>query len=254
METVELYNSSMAARIGLLGAELRALSLNGAELLWTPDPALWDGTCLVLFPVIGRVNDDAVSVGGTAYPMPMHGFALTSRFSVVAQCDNRCTLELRAGPETRRSYPYDFALRMTYRLSGSALQIIAEIRNDGRFALPTSLGLHPGFRWPLVPGVPKGRHLLTFDETAPILYTRPVKRLIGRPVRTPAGRRVAEARRGAVRERRAGAAFTEKPQPSLPNRGRQGGNPRRFPGHGRRHPVVAAGRRFSLHRAAARPC
>ncbi|MBW6424352.1 aldose 1-epimerase family protein [Rhizobium sp. XQZ8] len=179
METVELRNERMTARIAAFGAELRTLALDGADFLWRPDAGIWDGTCPVLFPVIGRVNDDVVRIGGTAYSMPMHGFALTSLFSVVEQTVEHCTLELRASPETRQDYPYDFTLRMSYRLSDSALQITAEIRNDGQITLPASLGLHPGFRWPLVPGVPKGRHLLTFDEAAPIHYTRPIDRLIG---------------------------------------------------------------------------
>jgi galactose mutarotase-like enzyme len=68
---------------------------------------------------------------------------------------------------------------MTYRLSTSMLQISAQIRNDGDVTLPASVGLHPGFRWPLVPGTPKDRHLITFSGAGPAFYTRPIDRLIG---------------------------------------------------------------------------
>lgn len=179
METIELKKDGMAARIAPLGAELRTLTFGGAGLIWTPDPALWDGACPILFPVIGRVNDDVVRIDGREFPMPMHGFASTRPFSVAEQSADHCVFELRASPQTRRHYPYDFILRMTYRVPGSALQITADIRNEGNVPLPASLGLHPGFRWPLVRGVPKDRHLVTFDEAAPILYTHPVDRLIG---------------------------------------------------------------------------
>jgi galactose mutarotase-like enzyme len=179
MDAIELKSGGMAARIVPLGAELRALAFNGIDLLWTSDPALWDGICPILFPVIGRVSNDTMRIGGAEFPMAMHGFALTSSFRIAERTDETCVFELRASPETRRHYPYDFVLRMAYRLSANALQITADIRNEGQVVLPASLGLHPGFRWPLAPDIPKNRHLVTFDETGPIAYTRPVDRLIG---------------------------------------------------------------------------
>ena len=44
------------------------------------------------------------------------------------------------------------------------------ITNTGEAVLPASMGAHPAFRWPLVPGTPKEAYALTFDadETAPI--------------------------------------------------------------------------------------
>lgn len=179
MNEIELRAGGMTACIASLGAELRALTANGKDIIWTPDAALWQGTCPILFPVIGRMSGDIIRVDGAEYPIPMHGFALTSSFSTTAQSDNLCSLKLRSSPATRRHYPYDFTLKITYRLSGSALQATAEVRNDGKISLPASFGLHPGFCWPLIAGVPKQRHLITFDETAPIFYTRPVDRLIG---------------------------------------------------------------------------
>jgi len=183
MDEIELKAGDMTARIVPLGAELRSLTVGGADVIWTPDAAFWDGTCSILFPVIGRVNGDLIRVDGAEYPMPMHGFALTSCFSSVEYSGDRCTLELRSSHATRLHYPYDFTIKLTYQLTGSTLEIAAEIRNDGDVPLPASFGLHPGFRWPLIAGIPKQRHFITFDEVAPIFYTRPVDRLIG-PTRT----------------------------------------------------------------------
>lgn len=179
MEAVETRSGEMGARIALLGAELRNVSFGGRNLLWQPSASLWDGTCPILFPVIGRVNDDMIRIDGTEYPMPMHGFALTSLFSVVGQAEDSCAFELSSSPETLCHYPYDFTLRMTYRLSGSSLRIGAEIENRDSKVMPASLGLHPGFRWPLKQGIPKDRHFLSFEEAGPILYARPIDRLIG---------------------------------------------------------------------------
>src|SRR5690606_38309038 len=122
---------------------------------------LWDGTSQVLFPVIGRVIDDVIRVGAWTYPMPAHGFAMTSVFSTTDCGEDYCVLELRSSQATRVHYPYDFLLRLEYRLSDAGLSIGAEIHNRGDRIMPASFGLHPGFRWPLLPGVPKERHLLS---------------------------------------------------------------------------------------------
>jgi len=37
------------------------------------------------------------------------------------------------------------------------------LENPGHAPLPASLGLHPAFRWPLVPGIPKAAHRLVFE-------------------------------------------------------------------------------------------
>jgi galactose mutarotase-like enzyme len=179
MDAIELRNGSLAARIAPAGAELRQLSFSGHDLIWTPDAALWDGTCPILFPVIGRVTGDVIRVDGIEFPMPMHGFALTSMFSIADQAEDACTFVLVSDASTRRHYPYDFTLTLTYRLSANALHITARIGNSGREIMPASLGLHPGFRWPLVDGIEKEQHALSFAETGPVIYTRPVDRLVG---------------------------------------------------------------------------
>lgn len=176
---IELKHGNLSARIAPKGAELVALAANGRDILWTPDNAVWDGTCPVLFPVIGRVNHDTIRMDNTEYPMPMHGFALTSMFRISEQTERECTLELRSSAQTREHYPFDFTLRITHRLSKSSLQIKTEIVNEGEKFLPASFGLHPGFRWPMTTGIPKDRHYITFEEMGPIAYTRPVDRLIG---------------------------------------------------------------------------
>lgn len=174
-----LRSADNVASIAPLGAELRTFSVAGRELLWLPDARLWDGTSQVLFPVIGRVVGDVIRVDGRTYPMPGHGFALTSVFSVIESAPDACTLELRANPTTRRHYPYEFILRLSYRLWEMALSIQAEIINEGETTMPAGFGMHPGFRWPLLPGVPKERHRISFGHGGPIASARPVDRLVG---------------------------------------------------------------------------
>ncbi len=62
------------------------------------------------------------------------------------------TLELQDTASTRKSYPFGFTVRVTYRVSGDRLSIKHEINasadNDG--AMPFSIGNHINFRQPLI--------------------------------------------------------------------------------------------------------
>jgi galactose mutarotase-like enzyme len=170
---LEIRDNELVARIDPFGAELRHLVFRSQELIWTPRAELWNATSPILFPITGRVVDDVVRVGKTPYPMPMHGFAMTSQFETISHTDEACVLELRSNAATHVHYPFDFTLRITYRIANGALTLSTEIINDGLEILPASLGIHPGFRWPLINGTSKDDYRLTFEEAGPIAYTRP---------------------------------------------------------------------------------
>jgi galactose mutarotase-like enzyme len=175
----ELRAGAMHARISECGAELQDLRLDDWDLLWTPDVSIWPETAPFLFPVIGRTSSDSIKVDGQAYPMPMHGFARVSMFKTIAKSQNGCTLEFISNAETRRHFPYQFALRITYTLSETDLAIMAEVENSGTASMPFSLGFHPGFSWPLRRDQPKDGHVLIFSDDEWLDYTRPVNRQIG---------------------------------------------------------------------------
>lgn len=167
-ETWRLRSDELEAEVAALGAELVRLTWRGGtELLWQGDPASWTGQSPILFPVVGRVREGIVRVGGDTFPMPQHGFALTSRFELVEADAASCRLRLRDDATTRRHYPFAFELGLHYRLDGRHLRVEAEIKNPGEVPLPASFGFHPGFAWPLLPGLAKADHHFTFaaDET-----------------------------------------------------------------------------------------
>jgi galactose mutarotase-like enzyme len=167
------------AVISPLGAELRSLRWAGRELLWTPDPAVWSGTCPILFPVIGRTCGDIIRVSGRGYPMPMHGFALTRTFEITSVAADACVLTLRDDLSTWMHFPFSFRLEMRFALAGGGLTVTARIGNPAATPLPVSFGLHPGFRWPLAPDLAVDRHRIEFPEDDALTCTRPVDRLVG---------------------------------------------------------------------------
>jgi galactose mutarotase-like enzyme len=175
-----IENGDVRAVISRRGAQMLALNIAGRDLLWKPDVSIWAQTCPVLFPVIRRTVENRIRVNGKTYPMPMHGFAAQSVFSVTAADDESCVLTLRDDAQTLRHYPYPFELSIAYRAEDGALAIAISIINKNEAGLlPVNLGFHPGFRWPIEPSLAKADHAIAFKEDAVLTYTRPIDRLVG---------------------------------------------------------------------------
>lgn len=166
---IEIENGTLSARIDPLGAELVSLrDPHGRELMTDADPAFWTGHAPLLFPIVGRLNDDTLRVDGRSYPMKQHGFARRRLFDLVESRDTHATLVLRDDAETRAAFPFAFELRATYRLDGASLLTEIEVINpDLTATLPTSFGFHPAFAWPLPGGGAREGHRVLFDMDEP---------------------------------------------------------------------------------------
>ena len=168
-----LRGDGIAATINAQGAELSSLrNAEGRELLWQAGPQ-WPRHAPILFPIVGRLKNDRLRHDGKTYPMTQHGFARDRRFAWVEQGTQSCKLALSDDAETRARYPFAFRLEVTYAVDGADLEVGFEIINTGDEMLPASLGGHPAFNWPLVPGLPKEAYTLTFGKTEPA----PIRRL-----------------------------------------------------------------------------
>jgi galactose mutarotase-like enzyme len=166
MDIHRLLRDRAEAVIAPRGAELQSLRLGGEDLLWDAGP-LWPRHAPLLFPVVGGLRGHAYSHRGRAYPMPKHGFARDREFTWVQRDEAHCSLELRDDEATWQAYPFPFRLRVTYALEASGLCMEVGLHNPGQEPLPASLGLHPAFRWPLRPGLPKAAHRLRFEAEEP---------------------------------------------------------------------------------------
>jgi galactose mutarotase-like enzyme len=148
---VKLAHGGATAEIALAGAEARAWRVNGRDLLWPSDPAVWNQISPILFPVVGWTRDGA-RVAGRQYALGLHGFAAAQNFFVEERSANAARLTLRDNGETRAVYPFAFALTLDYRLSERALEIAIEVENKDSAPMPYACGLHPGFAWPFAGG------------------------------------------------------------------------------------------------------
>lgn len=161
-----LRSDHSEAAISPLGAELQGLRLRSTELLWRAGP-LWPRHAPLLFPVIGSLQGGVLRHGDATLPMPKHGFARERVFTWLRRDETSCALELKDDAATRAVFPFAFRLTVAYTLAASRLRMDVALNNPGDSPLPASLGLHPAFRWPLAPDLPKAAHRLVFDAEEP---------------------------------------------------------------------------------------
>jgi galactose mutarotase-like enzyme len=163
----------LEATISAPGAELSSLRHEQfGEVIWQAGP-VWPSHAPNLFPIIGQLAGDVLHAGGRSYPMGRHGFARRRRFTWIDTSAAACLLELRDDEQTREHYPFAFRLRIGFALADETLTVTYTIANPGEAPLPASVGAHPAFIWPLVPGIPKTEHTLQFAQAEPA----PIRRL-----------------------------------------------------------------------------
>jgi galactose mutarotase-like enzyme len=165
-----LGSDDITAIVSADGAELISLrNKQGMELLWQAGP-LWPRHAPILFPIVGRLKNDELKHRGKVYPMTQHGFARDGRFDWAEREPSSCTLLLADDAQTRARYPFAFRLTVTYTVEQAHLNVTFAVTNTGNEMLPASIGAHPAFNWPLLPGLAKEAYRLTFssEERAPI--------------------------------------------------------------------------------------
>ena len=160
-------------RIGVQskGAELQSIfhKDNQTEYLWGGDPAFWGKHSPLLFPIVGTLRSNTYYYENKAYHLSRHGFARDREFTAEEQTADALTLLLRSDETSRAVYPFDFELRVRYRLNGGALATTYSVTNPAGVPLYFSIGGHPAFRVPLVSGTAYEDYYLEFEqaETAP---------------------------------------------------------------------------------------
>ncbi|WP_210497082.1 aldose 1-epimerase family protein [Microvirga antarctica] len=165
---ITLANDDLTVTLSLFGAELQSVtSRDGRSWLWSGDPAFWPSRAPVLFPVIGKNPQDRVLIDGVRYPMEGHGFARSSTFDLVEQEAQGCVLRLTDSEETRRSFPFAFALELAFALDGPTVLTTASISNTGSAPMPFCFGFHPGFVWPLPDSVGRAHQIRLEDGLSP---------------------------------------------------------------------------------------
>ncbi len=142
---VTISNAQLSATINTIGAELISLVKNNKNYIWQVDETFWNKTSPVLFPIVGRLQNDSYNLNGKSYHLPRHGFARNMEFSFDKKSDAQVIFELNETDEAKVNYPFDFKLLMAYTLMDNELVIEYFVRNQSEEVLPFSIGAHPAF-------------------------------------------------------------------------------------------------------------
>ena len=137
-----------------MGAELMSIkSKDGCEYLWQGDSKYWSGRAPIMFPICGRLFGGEYTYLGKTYTLPNHGFARKSLFALKSASLSFVTLELASNEETKKVYPFDFVLDVTFSLKDNSLNVKYEVKNTDDKEIIFSIGGHPAFNVPLDKGL-----------------------------------------------------------------------------------------------------
>ncbi|WP_181304480.1 aldose 1-epimerase family protein [Rufibacter sp. XAAS-G3-1] len=166
MKATYLENEYVRVGVKSTGAELCSfLKKEGnREYIWQADGTFWNRHAPVLFPIVGRLPQDQYLHQGQTYSLPQHGFARDKEFALVEEQENRLVFELKATEETKKNYPFDFALRLVYTLRGQTLEVTWQVQHLGEGEMLFSIGAHPAFNVPMLPGGAFEDYYLEFSQ------------------------------------------------------------------------------------------
>ena len=145
-----ISNGTISASIDSFGAQLTSLSAHNKEYLWQGNPQWWSGQAPILFPIVGTLRNDQAHSAAGEVKLGRHGLARRFEHTLLSSDETSAQYELRSTEETRKQFPYDFVLRMSYSLIGpTTLEQRYEVENTGTVELPYTVGAHPAFNAPL---------------------------------------------------------------------------------------------------------
>ena len=150
MESVVLSNHYFTVKINPLGAEMISVFSKSwnRELLWNANPSWWARHAPVLFPIVGKLKNNTITINRKSYFIPQHGFARDQYFEVISSTSTQAVFLLRSSPETLLHFPFHFELQLKYKLIDEKLICEYKVFNPSTETLYYSIGAHPGFNFP----------------------------------------------------------------------------------------------------------
>ncbi len=142
---ITLSNNKISASINTIGTELIRLEKDNQNYIWTVDETYWNKTSPILFPIVGRLKNDAYTIADKKYELPRHGFARNFEFQILNQTENSVVFVLESNSETLKNYPFEFKLQLEYELDGNELKMNYSVENRSEVTMPFSIGAHPAF-------------------------------------------------------------------------------------------------------------
>ena len=144
-----ITNSHVTAQIKNFGAELISLKNDqNKEFIWEGNLAFWGKHSPILFPIVGSLKNNSYVIDGKHFHLNRHGFAREMEFDLIEKTEESATFSLISTVETKKIYPFDFELQISYSLKKNILNIDYKVFNKNNSTMPFSIGAHPAFALP----------------------------------------------------------------------------------------------------------
>ncbi len=162
----QLENDVLYVEIKSKGAELCRIKNkdNNIDYLWSGDSKYWSGQSPILFPIVGNVRNDEYRIEDNIFHLVKHGFGRHSEFQLISENKNEAIFQLKYSEDTLKVYPYKFNLQIKYMLKGNSLKVQYIVTNLDDKEIFFSIGGHPAFNCPIVPGETMEDCYFQFEE------------------------------------------------------------------------------------------
>ena len=163
-----LANEKLTVTVSNIGAQIKSIkNQDDREYMWSGDPAIWNRTAPIMFPICGGLRDDAYIYGDKKYTLTKHGFVLFREFDCEEHSQDVLTLVTRDTPDTREVYPFNFEFRVRFTLEDNTLHVSFLTTNTGAGTMYYAPGAHEAYSCP--EGIEE--YDVVFDKTEPLVRT-----------------------------------------------------------------------------------
>lgn len=160
----QLKNSFLKIKINHQGAELSSIQNNKEdEYLWQGDEKYWARHSPILFPIVGMLKDNEYKYKNKTYKLSQHGFARDNNFKLHQSKKDFLSFLLQSNEETKKNYPFDFNLFISYKLIKNSIHVEYKVENKTDNEMFFSIGGHPAFNWPIEKNLKKEDYILDIN-------------------------------------------------------------------------------------------
>lgn len=140
-----IKNNALHVEINSLGAQIMSIKKNGEEFLWQGDKTYWENRAPILFPLVGRIENDNITIDGKECNMTKHGFIRDYEWQVAESSDDKIIFKITYNDEFLKKYPFKFEVIAEYWLENSDFKQKYTVKNIDNKKMCYGFGLHPAF-------------------------------------------------------------------------------------------------------------
>lgn len=147
----QIASERIAVSVSEQGAELISVRDNQTnfEFIWQANPQVWGRFAPVLFPIVGKLNQNKILINNQEFQMSQHGFARDCSFEMIELYTDLVKFMLCSNERTLEQYPFQFKFFISYEVVNNELKITYTVLNEDIKPMYFSVGAHPGFNLPV---------------------------------------------------------------------------------------------------------